>query len=53
MRTDREAQGKQKDPGKDTGPWGGEFLCYFGKTEDPSKDKEPGVGNFNAIFGHR
>jgi len=32
MRTDREAQGKQRGPGKDTGPWGGEFLCYFGKT---------------------
>ena len=22
----------QRDPGKDTGPWGGEFLCNFGKT---------------------
>jgi len=29
MRTDREAQGKQRDPGKDAGPWGGEFQCYF------------------------
>jgi len=53
MRTDREAQGKQRGPGKDTGPWGGEFLWYFEKTGGPRKDKDPGVGNSNAIFGHR
>ena len=35
----------QRDPGKDTGPWGGEFQCYFWE------DKDPGVGNSNAILG--
>jgi len=31
MRTDRETQGKQRDLGKDKGPWGGEFLFNFGQ----------------------
>jgi len=53
MRIDREAQGKQRGPGKDTGPWGGEFLRYFGKTGDPRKDKDPGVGNSYAILRRR
>jgi len=46
MRTDRETQGKQRDPGKDTGPWGGEFLCYLWE------DKGPGGGEFLCNFGH-
>jgi len=46
MRTDREAQGRQRDPGKDKGPWGGKFLCNLGKT------RALGVGNSYAILGN-
>jgi len=35
MRTNRETQGKQRDPGKNNGPWGGEFLCNFWERQGP------------------
>jgi len=41
----------QRDPGKDKGPWGGEFLCNFGKTDRPRERQGPWGGEFLCNFG--
>jgi len=54
MRTDREIQGKQRDPGKDKGSWDGEFLCYFWEDRETlGKNRDLGGGEFLCNFGHR
>jgi len=53
IRTDREAQGKQRDPGKHTGPWGGEFQCYFWEDRGTLGKNRARGGEFLFYFGHR
>ena len=47
-------KGRQRGPGKDTGPWGGEFLCYFWEDGGTlGKTRALGVGEFLYNFEHR
>ena len=46
----------QGDPGKDTGPWGGEFLCNFGhrwevdKINKQREEPDPSIPSFPLLM---
>jgi len=52
MKTDREAQGRQRDSGKDKGLWDGEFVCNFWEDRVTlGKTRALGWGKSYAILG--